>query len=63
MSAVAQNINPNIARKKMPPYSYEQCQAFAAKAARGAAVPADWREHCRGVKKPKKGKKPKGKKR
>jgi hypothetical protein len=34
------------------PYSYSQCQVFAAKAARGEKVPADWRKHCRGVKKP-----------
>lgn len=44
------------------PYTYEQCQAFAAKAARGEKVPDDWREHCRGVKKPK-AKKKQGKKR
>lgn len=41
------------------PYTYEQCQLFAAKAARGEAVPKDWREHCRGVKKPAKKKKAK----
>lgn len=41
------------------PYTYSQCQAFAAKARRGERVPDDWREQCRDVKKParKRGKK------
>ena len=29
------------------PYTPAQCRAFAAKAARGEHVPADWRKHCR----------------
>ncbi len=32
------------------PYTYAQCQTFAAKDKRGEQAPADWRKHCRGVK-------------
>lgn len=42
------------------PYSYSQCQKFGAMANRGEKVPADWKKHCEGVKKPKS--KPKSKK-
>ena len=34
------------------PYTYAQCQLFGAKARRGEKVPADWKKHCEGVKKP-----------
>lgn len=43
------------------PYTAAQCRAFAAKAARGERVPADWKEHCR-KDKPKKSTKRKVKK-
>ena len=31
------------------PYNRDQCKLFAAKAARGEAVPDDWRDQCRGI--------------
>lgn len=36
------------------PYKPSQCRAFGAKEGRGEKVPADWHEHCRGVKQGKK---------
>ena len=42
------------------PYTVAQCRKFAAMAARGERVPADWKKHCRkdAAKKPAKRKKP-----